>query len=343
MRFSSTLRRFRRRCGATVLLALALSCIGKPAAAGTLDTSRLTDDLRRLSAPFDGRMGICARLREQSACIRGDERFPMQSVMKLVVAVATLDAVDRSRWRLDDAVVVWPNDLSVGVQPLARLVTPAGFRTTVRDLLSGAVVASDSAATDILIARLGGTNEVQALLNRHGLHDVRIDRDERHLQSETVGLTWRADYVDAARFRDAVKAVPADRRLAAFTEYLSDPRDTATPAAMVALLAELAEGHLLSPESTHHLMAVMSLTTTFPDRLKAGLPEGWSIGHKTGTGLDWQGINSATNDVGLLTAPDGDTIAVAAFLSRSKRSARDQAALIAATARIITDAYRSSP
>lgn len=277
--------------------------------------------------------------------MRGDERFPLQSVMKLVVAVAALDAVDRSRWRLDDEVVVRRDDISVGVQPLARLVTPEGYRTSVRDLLFGAVVASDSAATDILIARLGGTSAVQALLNSRNLSGIRIDRDERHLQSESVGLTWQSDYVDAALFRKAVEAVSSDARQQAFDAYLSDPRDTATPAAMAALLADLADGRLLSAESTRHLLEVMTRTTTFPDRLKAGLPPGWTIGHKTGTGLDWRGMNAATNDVGLLRAPDGETLAVAAFISGSRRTAREQAALIAAAARLATDAYayRSSP
>lgn len=339
---SGRMRYFPRQIWFYLLVAL-LPCVGHLAFAGTLDTAQLANDLRRLSASFDGRVGICARLGEQSACVRGGERFPLQSVMKLVVAVAALDAVDRSQLRLDDDIVVRRDDLSIGVQPLARLVTPGGYRTTVRDLLFRAVVASDSAATDILIARLGGAAEIQALLNHRGLSGIRIDRDERHLQSESVGLTWQPDYVDAALFRKAVDAVPRDRRQAAFDAQLSDPRDTATPAAMTALLAGLADGRLLSRDATRHLLEVMDQTTTFPDRLKAGLPPGWTIGHKTGTGLDWQGVNAATNDVGLLHAPDGGTLAVAAFISGSRRSAQDQAGLIATAARLVTAAYRPSP
>ena len=60
-------------------------------------------------------------------------------------------------------------DLSLFVQPIAQLVTDSGYRTTVGDLIRRAVVDSDSAATDILIASLGGVTAVQACVDRIGL------------------------------------------------------------------------------------------------------------------------------------------------------------------------------
>jgi beta-lactamase class A len=65
--------------------------------------------------------------------------------MKLLVAIAVMDAVDRGEWRLADPVVIRKHDLSLAVQPLAKLVTEAGFNTTVDDLVRRAIVDSDRA------------------------------------------------------------------------------------------------------------------------------------------------------------------------------------------------------
>lgn len=319
---------------------LGLMCCMSAAWAGSLDHGRLSGALEQTIAGFDGRIGVCVRDSAGSGCIHGAERFPMQSVMKLVVAVAVLDAVDREGWRLTDPVLVKKENLSVSVQPLAKLVTLDGYRTTVDDLLSRMVVDSDSAATDILLHRLGGPPAVQAMLTRNHIDGIRVDRDERHLQTEIVGLNWQPEYVDALVLRNAIEAVPEVRRQESFDFYLADARDTATPEGMVTLLTALQSGRLLSPSSTRHLLNVMSRTATFPDRLKAGLSPGWAIAHKTGTSGTWKGITAATNDVGILTAPDGGVVVVAVFIKASGRSPKERPSLIADIARRIVSAYR---
>nr|WP_234837815.1 serine hydrolase [Sinorhizobium meliloti] len=84
----------------------------------------------------------------------------------------------------------------------------------------------------------------------------------------------------------------------------------------------------------------MNRTVTFPDRLRSGVPSGWTIGHKTGTSQTRNGINGVTNDVGILTAPDGTHVAVAAFVAESRAGKDERAATIAAAARAITAAYK---
>jgi beta-lactamase class A len=270
-----------------------------------------------------------------AACVNGTQRFPLQSVMKLLVGIATMDAVDRRGWMLDEGVIVRKQDLSLAVQPLATLVTGAGFRTTIDDLVRRAIVDSDSAATDFLVARLGGPPAIQAVLDRHRLAGVRFDRDERHLQTEIGGVEWRPEFVDGTLLDRAYAAVSDAQRDAAFRGYQKDPRDTATPRGMAALLQALAHGTLLSPASTTRLLEIMTQTVTFPDRLKAGVPAGWTLAHKTGTSGTWRGVTAATNDVGVLTAPDGRRISVAVFIADSKAPSEKRAALMANVARAI--------
>jgi beta-lactamase class A len=119
---------------------------------GSLRHEQLQQKLDALTH-IDGRVGVCVQDARGTSCLRGDERFSLQSVMKLIVAVAALDAVDRGSWRLEDPVLVDRQDLSLFVQPLAKLVTDRGYRTTIGDLVRRAVVDSDSAAADILIGR----------------------------------------------------------------------------------------------------------------------------------------------------------------------------------------------
>jgi len=308
--------------------------------AGTFDMAALQEKSISLAQAFNGQVGFCARLSMRLACVHGREAFPLQSVMKLLVATAVMDAVDHGRMRQDDPVTLHVSDLSMNVQPIAALVRKTGsYQTTIDDLLFRAVVDSDSAATDFLIARLGGVRAIQNGLERLGVKGIRIDRDERHLQTQTAGLDWRPEYVDLDVLKQALQARSDGQKRAAFMAYLADPRDRGSPEAMTAFLQQLASGKLVSKAAAAHLMTVLSQTRTFPTRLKAGLLPGWSIAHKTGTGGTLDGITSAANDVGVLTAPDGSRITVAVFVSRTAKSDVEQDALMASLARAVCESY----
>jgi beta-lactamase class A len=328
-----------------VFLAVALSFTGISQisrAGGIADPAAVQQRLEKLTEGKDGRVGICARDQAgTSVCIRGEERFSLQSVVKLVAAAAIFDAADRGVVRMDDPIIVKSENLSLLVQPLAKIVEREGvFQTNAGDLARRAVVDSDSAAADILIDRLGGPENVHRFVADKGISGLRVDRDERHLQTEAVGLQWKPEYVDAKVLQRAIKAVPEAERDAAFDAYQKDPRDTATPRAMSQFLADLMNGKLLSSASTDRLLAIMGQTSTFPDRLRAGVGEGWTVAHKTGTARTWKGVNAATNDVGILTAPDGGKIAIAVFVADSRETPTQRAAIIAGAAQIVTDAYR---
>jgi beta-lactamase class A len=311
-----------------LLVSLLISRAGL-ASAGSIQEKSLQDDLARLTAGFESRVGICVDDGSIAVSVNGEQRFSLQSVMKLIVGMAVMDAVDNNGWHLDEPIVVNREDLSLFVQPIAKLVTEGGFRTNTGDLVRRAVVDSDSAAVDILVKKLGGPARVQAFLDRKGVAGIRFDRDEKHLQTEIVALQWRPEFVSPEVLQHAIDAVPADRRDAAYQRYQTDPRDTATPKAMASLLQLLAAGKLLSANSTKYLCDVMAQTVTFPNRLKAGVPHGWTLGHKTGTSGSWKGVTAATNDVGILTAPDGSRFSIVVFIADSHATDDQRAALMA--------------
>lgn len=323
------------------MLAAALATLAAAQASAQPRTA-VQRELEQLARRSGGVLGACIAAGGPVECINGERPMPMQSVMKLIVAIAALDAVDKGVWSLDSEFTLNRDDISPFVQPIGRELGDHGFRTTLADLITRAVIDSDSTAADFLIARLGGPAAVQDVLRRKAVAGVRIDRDERRLQTEFVGLTWRPAYAKPAVMRAAEAAVPAVVRDAAFEAFQRDPRDTATARGMTAMLLRLSRGELLSRRSTQFLLATMQRTRTFPTRLKAGTPRGWRIAHKTGTSGGWRGVTAATNDVGLLQPPDGRTIVVAAFLANSPASGAARDRTLADVARIAAAADRRS-
>ena len=301
--------------------------------AATLDESGLKADLAKVTTGFKGRVGICVQAQGKPVCHLGDQRFSIQSVMKLLVGIATLDAVDRQSLKIDTKIRIEKKDGSVFTQPIMDKVGAGGYEATIGELVRSANIFSDSAAADILLDRLGGPSAVQQVLERKGIRGVRIDRTERDLQSHVKGLTWKPEYADPKVLDTAIAAVPEARRDAAYLAYQRDPRDTSTPVGMADLLVKLAQGKLLSAASTKFLMGVLEETETGPDRLKAGVSGGWRLAHKTGTSGGWKGLNVATNDVGVLIAPDGTRIAIAVFVADSTEDDARRAAVIADAAR----------
>ncbi len=245
--------------------------------------------------------------------------------------------------RLDDRIVVRPEDASPGPQDFAELVKSKGsLSCSVEELVRRAVIDSDSTSVDVLLKRLGGPATVQKFLDQKQMKGIQIDREERFVQADSLGLKWRSDYSDAEKFDAAMKALTEKDRDKAWQAHLVDKRDSSTPLAMVDFLNQLASGSLLSAASTEKILSIMKSVKTGPGRLMAGVPENWSIAHKTGTGRSWKGMNAATNDVGLLFSPDGGKIAIAAFVTESRQSDANRARVIAQMARFATEDYLTS-
>jgi beta-lactamase class A len=324
----------------TFFLAAALA-----APASFADRSALQKELNTIAAASDGKVGVCALETPEAepVCVRGTERFPLQSVMKFIVSAVVLHEVDQNRLKLTDVIRVKPEDNSPGPQEFADLVRAKGeYPATIEELMRRSIVDSDSTSVDVLLQRIGGIAKVQEFLQQRKVDGLRIDRNERDLQAEFSGLKWQASYAPAGKFEAAVQAAPPAQKDQALEAYLKDPRDTSTPAAMVKFLKRLAAGELLSAASTQKLLSIMEQTVTGKDRLRAGLPQSWKIAHKTGTSASWRGRAATTNDVGIMTAPDGTTVAIAVFIADSKQSSSERGAIIAKAARAVTAAFQGT-
>jgi beta-lactamase class A len=264
-----------------------------------------------------------------TAQVAGDQLFPQQSVSKLWVALAVMQAVDDGKLALDQWVVMRPEDRSVFYQPLSnRIRGPNGLSITVADLLRHALIESDNSANDKLIAELGGAGSVTRVIAAKRLHGVAVGGTERDVQTRTAGLTWKPEYGHTWIFKTARAQLPDAVRDAALAAYLADPPDGATPVGIVTALSALKRGELLSRASTDFMLGLMGEARTGTMRMHAAVPHGWSLAHKTGTGPDWRGASVGINDVGLLTAPDGRTYAVAVMIRQTGRPASARHAIM---------------
>jgi beta-lactamase class A len=249
--------------------------------------------------------------------LNGERPFPMQSVFKAPLGAYALSEVDAGRLSLDQVFTLADTDLSPSYSPIAD-AWPARRDYTARDLLVAAVGMSDNTAADVLLRRVGGPGALTAWLVGKKIEEVRVDRYERELQPQSVGMaSFRPAWKGRAAFVAALESVPPEVRRAAVARYLADPRDTATPRGMLTFLETLDEGELISRPSTALLLKIMTETPSGPHRLKAGLPKGAVLAHKTGTARTDLGVTPAINDVGIVTLPDKRAYAVAVFLSGS--------------------------
>ena len=299
------------------VVAPARPAIGRPPAG----LENLIQDQWRL---FPGRTGVAIMRVDGGEWVLGrrmDELFPQQSVSKTWVALTVLDMVDQGKLRLDQKVRITRDDLAVFYQPIRdQVIANGSIEVSVLNLLEQAIRASDNTANDSLLRTVGGPQAVTSFIVRKNLGAIRFGPGERALQSGIAGLDWKQEYSIGQRFYAARDAVPLASRKAALDRYLNDPIDGASPQAIVRALARLAKGELLSASSTRLMLDIMSRTSSGPNRLKAGVPAGWSFLHKTGTGQVLSPVSTGYNDIGIMTAPDGTRYAVAVMMGSTTAS-----------------------
>lgn len=281
----------------------------------------LLNAVQALGSGFPGQVGIAVRDVTEGWIVgyNADRLLPQQSVSKLWVAIAVMDAVDRGTLTLSDIVTVRRSDLTVFHQPIRPLVGIDGYRTTIAALLQGAMTRSDNTCNDVLLWKIGGPPAIRRMLMQKGIAGVGFGPGERLLQAKTAGLDWKPEWAGGWGFLQARSKMSVEARSRALNRYLAAPYDGASANGVTLGLARLQRGEVLSSSSTLHLLTLMAASKTGPLRLKSGLRSGWTFAHKTGTGQDLGTLSTGYNDVGLLKAPDGHTYAVAVMIGSTRR------------------------
>lgn len=299
---------FSRRCFPLVLLSalpLALSAQAKsPDPAGP----RLHDEIVSIAAQAHGRVGVsCALPGKALNCgLNSAEMLPMMSVYKLPIAVAVLHAVETGHLSLSQTLHFVPSDLiaPTGYSPLRDQHPHGAVDDTVQDLLRRSIVDSDNVASDVLLRAIGGPPAAEQYLGSIVIYGIDI-RDYEGDQDRNLKLLYRN--VGQAR-------------------------------SFAALLLRLAYRSPLTPAHTQLLLGWMAASHTGDQRLGALLPPGTVVAAKTGTaGQDRATIN-VTNDVGLITLPDGRRLAIAVLIADSSAPYAVRQQVIAEIARAIYNA-----
>jgi CubicO group peptidase (beta-lactamase class C family) len=274
--------------------------------------ARLLDQIAAVDRSLDGQLGFSVLHLESGQEIShfGGKRFPMQSVYKFPIALVMLQAVDRGEFSLDQMVEISPSEYipTNGHSPL-RDRFPQGTLMSLKEVLRYNISESDGTACDVLLRLLGGTKETEKKLHTLGITDMAIVTTEMvQIKNDTI-------------------------------QY----QNWATPRGMNQLLRVFHQGEVLSKSSGDLLQEFMSVSTPWFDRrLKGQLPPDTKLIHKTGTSNTYQGLNRATNDVGIIELPNGEHLAVSAFIMDSRDRHQERENAIAKSARLAYNFWTST-
>ena len=282
------------------------------------DSARLGAELQRIEQESGGLLGMSAVDLDSGVSVgwRSKERFPMMSVYQLPIALRALALMEGGALPFRKWFKLEPGDFSAGHSPL-RDQFPDGVVRTAGQLLELMVRDSDSSACDFLIGQVGGAKAVNLLMNRLTEGGIRVDRTEAEMSADFAALGSKG--------------------------FVEDGRDSATPEAMTALLTMIERRRLLQPKTTDTLIRWMTETPHGHKRIKALLPAGVRVWHKTGSGGTKDGVTLCTNDAGVIMPP-GTTgrIALTVFVKLSTKDSAAQGRAIAETALAIYRFYRES-
>jgi beta-lactamase class A len=289
---------------ATAVAAVSLSACSTPGPAGppvtdgamTTASPSAADrnhEFQQLEERFDARLGVHAidTGTGRTVSYRADERFAYCSTFKALAAAAVLD--DTTDAELDRVVRYSADDL-VTYSPITQRHVADGM--TLRAIADAAVRHSDNTAGNLLLRQLGGPQKFENQL--------------RELGDEVT---------DPARNETALnEATPGDRR------------DTSTPRALAQDLRAYAVGDALEPADRDVLTGWLRNNTTGAELIRAGVPDGWIVGDKTGAG----GYGTR-NDIGVVWPPDRAPIVLAVLSTRDDKDADYDNDLIAQATEIV--------
>ncbi|XVU30546.1 class A beta-lactamase [Actinoplanes sp. CA-054009] len=251
-----------------------------------------------LERRFGARLGVYAidTGTGRTVTYRADERFAHASTFKALLTGALLG-------RLTDAdlrrVVTYTRHDLLEWAPVTSQHVATGM--TVDALLAAAVQYSDNTAANLLLDEIGGPKGLQSELRKIGDRTTNTTRNEPSLN----------------------EAVPGDKR------------DTSTPRALGSDLRAYVLGDLLPETRRRKLAGLLAGNTTGGPYIRAGVPAGWKVGDKTGSG----GYGTR-NDIAVVWPPTGSPLIIAVQSDRGVPGAPSGDALIAEATKVVVATLR---
>ena len=244
---------------------------------------------------------------KDSLFINPDKHFPMQSVYKFPLAMAVLNKVDNGSLPLNMNLHIPQGRIDTNTwSPMAKDFPNKDVNITLKDLLAYAISKSDNNACDILFSLVGGTKVANRYVDSIGVKGINIVATEAEMKTG-----WDVQYTNWSE-----------------------------PKAMLQLLRVFYNGKVLQKESNDLLMQLMTESVNSDKRIKGLLPTGTVVAHKTGTSnTNDQGLTAGTNDIGIVTLPDGRHFAIVVFVSDYKGGVDRGEKLIAEIAKLAWDYF----
>ena len=270
--------------------------------------TELRKELNQIISTKNATVGISLKEVESkdTLSINGNMKMPMMSVFKFHIALAVLNEVDKGKLALKQKIFIKKEDLKEDTWSPIREEFPKGnMNLTLDQLLRYTVSHSDNNGCDILLKLIGGTETVQNFINKNGTKDFTIKMNEDQMR------TWENLYIN-----------------------------TTTPVATTELLEKFYKGTVLKKATTKYLYQIMVECSRGTTWMKAGLPEGTELAHRTGiSGTNDKNLRAAMNDIGIIKLPNGHHLILSIYLKNITESREDTEKIISAITKASWDYF----
>jgi beta-lactamase class A len=265
------------------------------------EPTTIQDKLAKLESAAGGRIGVCAvnTANDRQIQYRANERFPMGCTSKVIGVSAILKKSMKDPTLLQQRVMFTKGDI-VTWSPIAEKHLADGM--TIAELGAAAISYSDNTAMNLLVKNLGGLQKMTAFART--LNDYSFRQDNGWPDSAKSGGP-------------------------------NDLNDSSVPAAMEKTLQRLAFGNTLAAPQRELLLTWLKNNTTGDARIRAGVPKGWVVGDKTGTGVYY----GTTNDIGIVWPPKGAPIVLAIYFTQHAKNAVKREDVVAQATRMLLEEF----
>lgn len=208
------------------------------------------------------------------------DHVPPQSTIKFPVAIMIMKQVDSGKMALNKPFTLLKDELTIGTNSTLVKDLHGATSMSVHKLLEYMTHVSDNISFCGFTRHLGGAKQIEVYIKSTGLNDISVTPMEGrpYVDFNNMNGTW------------------------------------CTPQDMAKLMVKFYKGELMSKTSTDTLRSIMERTTGGTKRIKGLLPEGTVVAHKTGSSNTVDGKTLAVNDIGIVTLPNGQHIALAVYV-----------------------------